>query len=53
MEKNPRDERSKENLTPEQLREQEAKKKLARPPKDKTEITIGPTDRTGPDVSIT
>ena len=53
MEKNPRDKISKETPTPEQLREQEAKKKLARPPKDKTEVTIGPTDRTGPDVNIT
>ena len=32
--------------------EAEARKKLSRPPKDKTEVTIGPTDRTGPDVVI-
>ena len=38
--------------SPEQERELEAKKKLARPPKDKTEVTIGPTDRSGPDVVI-
>ena len=36
----------------EKKREEEAKKKLAKPPKDKTEVTIGPTDRTGPDVVI-
>ena len=33
-------------------RELEAKKKLARPPKDKREVIIGPTDRTGPDVVV-
>lgn len=32
--------------------EAEARKKLSRPRKDKTEVTIGPTDRTGPDVVI-
>lgn len=58
MENNSQDEGVKEKvtlekLTPEQLKELEAKKKLARPPKDKSEITIGPTDGTGPDVSIT
>jgi hypothetical protein len=55
MENQPRDKkRSKapNAPTPEQLRELEAKKKLARPPKDKTEVTIGPTDRSGPDVVI-
>lgn len=53
MEKNPREQNPKEPPTAEQLREQEAKKKLARPPEDKSEVTIGPTDRTGPDVVIT
>ena len=38
--------------SPEDLRELEAKKKLARPPKDRTEVIIGPTDRSGPDVVI-
>ena len=33
-------------------REAEARKKLSRPPRDKTEVTIGPTDRTGPDVVV-
>jgi hypothetical protein len=36
----------------ERQRELEAKKKLAKPPKDKTEVTIGPTDRSGPDVVL-
>jgi hypothetical protein len=36
----------------EKKREAEARKKLARPPKDKTEVIIGPTDRSGPDVVI-
>jgi hypothetical protein len=40
------------SLTPEQRRELEAKKKLARPPKDKTEVTIGPSDKQGPDVLL-
>lgn len=31
-------------------REAKARQKLARPPKNKTEVTIGPTDRSGPDV---
>ncbi|MGZ8899224.1 MAG: hypothetical protein ACXW3Z_03935 [Limisphaerales bacterium] len=58
MENNSQDEGVKEmvtpeKLTPEQLKELEAKKKLSRPPKDKSEITIGPTDGTGPDVNIT
>jgi hypothetical protein len=35
-----------------QAREVKARQKLARPPKDKTEVTIGPTVRTGPDVVI-
>jgi hypothetical protein len=34
-------------------REAKARQKLARPPKDKTEVTIGPTERSGPDVVIT
>lgn len=33
-------------------REAEARKKLSRPSKDKTEVTIGPTDRSGPDVVV-
>ena len=33
-------------------RDENAKRKLARPTRDKTEVTIGPTDRTGPDVLI-
>ena len=54
MEKKPRKNQTAPTpaLSPEQLREVEAKKKLARPPKDKTEVTIGPTDRSGPDVII-
>jgi hypothetical protein len=32
--------------------EAEAKKKLSRPPKDKREVTIGPTGGKGPDVTI-
>ena len=39
-------------ITPEQQRELEAKKKLSRPPKERTEVTIGPTDRSGPDVVL-
>ncbi|HTG45358.1 MAG TPA: hypothetical protein VK633_12580 [Verrucomicrobiae bacterium] len=30
----------------------DATKKLARPPKDKREVTIGPTTSTGPDITI-
>ena len=56
MEKKPRDPNENANanapLTPEQQRELEAKQKLARPPKDKTEVTIGPSDRMGPDVTL-
>ena len=56
MEKKAREKRSSRaqgaSPTAEELREIEAKKKLARPPKDKTEVTIGPTDRSGPDVMI-
>ena len=33
-------------------KEAKARQKLARPPKDKTEVTIGPTERAGPDVVI-
>jgi hypothetical protein len=36
----------------EKRREAEARKRLAKPPKDKKEITIGPTDPTGPDVDL-
>lgn len=36
----------------EKKREAEARQKLARPPKDKTEVIIGPTDRSGPDVNL-
>jgi hypothetical protein len=55
MENQPRDKKSSDAstpLSPEELRELEAKKKLALPPKDKTEVIIGPTDRSGPDVVI-
>jgi hypothetical protein len=54
MEKKPREKESTNAPapTPEELRELAAKKKLARPPKDKTEVTIGPTDRSGPDVVL-
>ena len=34
------------------VREAKARQKLARPPKDKTEVTIGPTERSGPDIVI-
>jgi hypothetical protein len=38
---------------PEKKREQsETAKKLARPPKDKREVTIGPTTSTGPDITV-
>ena len=30
----------------------EAARKLARPPKDKREVTIGPTTSTGPDITV-
>lgn len=36
----------------EREKEKEAARKLARPPKDKREVTIGPTNATGPDVLI-
>jgi len=36
----------------EETREAKAKKKLATPHKDKTEVIIGPTDRSGPDVNL-
>ena len=55
MENQPRDKmpaRATAPMTPEELRELEAKKKLARPIKDKTEVIIGPTDRSGPDVVV-
>jgi hypothetical protein len=54
MEQKPRDQSSNATppLTPEQERELEAKKKLSRPPKDKIEVTIGPSDKTGPDVTL-
>jgi hypothetical protein len=54
MEKKPRDRNrnARAPLTPEEQRELEAKKKLARPPKDKTEVTIGPSDKIGPDVTF-
>jgi hypothetical protein len=38
--------------TDDRAKEAKARQKLARPPKDKTEVTIGPTDRSGPDVVI-
>jgi len=54
MEKNPHETNATPSapLTEEQLRELEAKKKLARPPEDKTEVIIGPSDKTGPDVTL-
>jgi hypothetical protein len=52
MEKNPRDIGKKDIPPTDQERESEAKRKLSRPPKDKTEIVIGPTDRSGPDVVL-
>jgi len=54
MEKKPREKQPAKPPapSPEQLRELEAKKKLAQPAKDKKEVTIGPTDRSGPDVVI-
>jgi hypothetical protein len=30
----------------------EAEQKLASPPKDKREVTIGPTTSTGPDITV-
>ena len=33
-------------------REIKARQKLARPPKDKIEVTIGPTDKSGPDIVL-
>ena len=30
----------------------EPARKLARPPKDKREVTIGPTTSTGPDITV-
>jgi len=53
MEKKPKQSAKTPPPSPEEVRELEAKKKLARPMKDKTEVTIGPTDRSGPDVIIT
>jgi hypothetical protein len=50
MEEQPRI--SEETATRDPKRDLEAKKKLSRPPKDKTEVVIGPTDRTGPDVVL-
>ncbi|HEX7861799.1 MAG TPA: hypothetical protein VF773_15800 [Verrucomicrobiae bacterium] len=49
MEKKPRDQQT--SSTRETKREMEAKRRLARPPKDKSEVTIAPSVR-GPDVSI-
>ena len=51
MEKKSRDKR--ESTSPaEKQRELEAKKNLSRPPRDKTEVVIGPTDKAGPDVAL-
>jgi hypothetical protein len=54
MENKPREKQSPKAPAPsaEQERELEAKKKLARPPKDKKEVTIAPTNPSGPDVLI-
>lgn len=38
--------------TAEEQRELEAKRNLSNPPKERTEVTIGPTDRSGPDVVL-
>lgn len=48
MEKRPSNPKSKER----QKEEAEARRKLSRPPKDKTGVTIGPTDRSGPDIVL-
>jgi hypothetical protein len=50
MEKKPREKQSLPSR--EEKRELEAKRRLARPPKDRSEVTIGPTVRSGPDISI-
>ena len=34
------------------ISEQKAKEILANPPKDRREVTIGPTSKTGPDVIV-
>jgi hypothetical protein len=52
MKNKPRGKESKPLRTAAEEREMEARRKLARPPKDKTEVTIGPTDRSGPDVVL-
>jgi len=31
---------------------EDARRKLSRPPKDKREVTIGPTTSTGPDITV-
>jgi hypothetical protein len=36
----------------EKLEPEDAKQKLARAPKDKREVTIGPTTSTGPDITV-
>lgn len=54
MEKRPRKDRpaTPPILTPEEQRELEARRNLSNPPKERTEVTIGPTDRSGPDVVL-
>jgi len=32
--------------------EQQAREVLAKPPRDRREVTIGPTDKTGPDITL-
>jgi hypothetical protein len=32
--------------------EKEAREILSKPPRDKREVTIGPTDKTGPDITL-
>lgn len=48
-------ERSKPSIRTESERaqkERKARERLARPAKDRREVTIGPTNKTGPDVTL-
>jgi hypothetical protein len=33
-------------------KERKARERLARPPKDRREVTIGPTHKAGPDITV-
>jgi hypothetical protein len=33
-------------------KERKARERLARPPKDRREVTIGPTNKAGPDITL-